>query len=544
MRADQPQDNFELEDFKSWRTERSGSDKGGGGLCLYYHESLAPHCWTPEVLSQFSHIKNERQWLLFDGDQKFAFLHVYIACQTNRNDSYIQWNEDLFTLITQETIKLRREGFAVLSLGDYNTRIGQIKGLEGNTPDTNNNTPKFLSFIQQSNLVILNTLPVARGLFSRFMGDSGNNGSLLDYGLIDDDHVNTVTSFIIDEHARYACGSDHALLVANLVFSARPRIEWEYQDVVRYDFGNGSSFVDFQQKLDHFSSEIPLPQFDKLPTDEMLPHLIRTLDESGKASFGIKIKKKKPGRKLPHHIIQAIKEKNDLMIKLAQYKQMEPSLPTQEQITSLSQDLLAAKTNLRDCASDFKLKRINTIRNKVLKNDPSRRKFWRFLKTQIKAAGNITGLYDAKGKMEFQQDNIEEAILDHFGKLFEGQRHPIYPTQNPNAHEQTYMAIQDIDAILETSHHVVTPDKHEAMVCRQFSYVELGRSLSELPDGKASGYDNVPNEFLKNSSSKFKHYLLSFLNKILLEGKVPEELNRGKCMLIYKVRNTEKLWYS
>ena len=46
---------------------------------------------------------------------------------------------------------------------------------------------------------------------------------------------------------------------------------------------------------------------------------------------------------------------------------------------------------------------------------------------------------------------------------------------------------------------------------------------------------------MKNSSLKFRQYLLIFLNKIMEEGVVPEALNSGKCMLIYKVITTFKL---
>ena len=38
-----------------------------------------------------------------------------------------------------------------------------------------------------------------------------------------------------------------------------------------------------------------------------------------------------------------------------------------------------------------------------------------------------------------------------------------------------------------------------------------------------------------NTSVKFKHYILIFLNKIIQDGKVPQDLNIGKCILIYKV---------
>ena len=59
--------------------------------------------------------------------------------------------------------------------------------------------------------------------------------------------------------------------------------------------------------------------------------------------------------------------------------------------------------------------------------------------------------------------------------------------------------------------------------------------LRELPCNKASGYDAIPNELIKNASTRFKHYLLIFLNQILQDGVVPQTLNNGKCMLIHKV---------
>ena len=45
----------------------------------------------------------------------------------------------------------------------------------------------------------------------------------------------------------------------------------------------------------------------------------------------------------------------------------------------------------------------------------------------------------------------------------------------------------------------------------------------------------IPNELLKHSSSRFKEYLLVFLNQVLEDGIVPEAMNTGKCMLVFKV---------
>ena len=58
------------------------------------------------------------------------------------------------------------------------------------------------------------------------MNNTGRPGtkSLLDYGLIDGEHINTVTSFVIDEDSRFDAGSDHALLECTLLFGDRPKV--------------------------------------------------------------------------------------------------------------------------------------------------------------------------------------------------------------------------------------------------------------------------------------------------------------------------------
>ena len=131
----------------------------------------------PKVPDPLQYVEKERQWLIVDnGKERVAFLHCYIACQSPRNDDFLKWNEDLFLLMTTELTKLREQGFMVVCMGDFNSRVGRLPGLEGNTPDVNKNGPMFINFITQANLVIMNTLPVSKGLFTRFIKDSHTSG--------------------------------------------------------------------------------------------------------------------------------------------------------------------------------------------------------------------------------------------------------------------------------------------------------------------------------------------------------------------------------
>ena len=135
--------------------------------------------------------------------------------------------------------------------------------------------------------------------------------------------------------------------------------------------------------------------------------------------------------------------------------------------------------------------------------------------------------------MVFEQHEIEEAILDHFSTIFQGQRMPVHMNQeNPS---QIDLALQEIDQILASDIPDVRDDKFEDEVCSPFTFVELEQALHALPSNKASGFDNISNEMLKHSSFTFRLYFQTFLNRIIEEGEVPSDLNIGKCLLVYKV---------
>ena len=513
-----------------WKTERSGTDKGGGGLCIFYKESLAPHQWMPSVSAKFEYIKNERQWLLLEGGtEKCAFLHCYIACESHKNDGYLQWNEDLFNLLTDECTKLRQQGFVILAMGDFNSKIGIVPGLEKNTPGTNMNTPMFLNFLNTANLMIINSLPISKGLFTRYMDGSNRLGTLIDYGLIDPDHVHTVTSFVIDSDARFDCGSDHALLEATVTFGPKVSTQWSFHDSIQYNFNTTSDFTMFQEHLDSFSSTIPLSQFSLLPSDQMLPHITSSINQSGMNSFGLKIKKKKKGNKLPRNIITLIKAKNQTAKTLQQAISNDDDEATQQ----LSSDLEDLKIEIKTKICDVKMRRRHRLRSKTLKADPSRKKFWSFIKNQMKSAGSITGCYDSTGKIVFSQEEIEEAVLDHFKSVFQGENQPVYNSHTET--DQLALAEEEMINIIGAIDPTIPSDKFEKKICSPISSVELEKILGNLANGKSCGYDRVPNELLKHSSQQFKMYLLTFLNKIIEDGIVPEALNLGKVMLIYKV---------
>ena len=129
--------------------------------------------------------------------------------------------------------------------------------------------------------------------------------------------------------------------------------------------------------------------------------------------------------------------------------------------------------------------------------------------------------------MVFDQAGIEGVITEHFKGIFNGS--PLSPRdvlENP---------ADDGDNTISYARKPMNEDEFEKEVCAPYTVTELDEILDTLPSGKASSTDHIPNELLKNTTPLSRIYLQFFLNKIMAEGEVPESLNQGKCVLIYKV---------
>ena len=163
----------------------------------------------------------------------------YLACASGGPHNHHKWNTDMYLMMTTEIISLRNRGFAIIALGDFNSKVGQIPGLEGNTPNHNANTPLFNIFISSLHLTILNTLPISQGLFIHFVEKDGvpYSESVLDYGLADASITPHITSFVIDADSRISCGTDHALLIATINSCQRKKkvsVDASYSDILNF----------------------------------------------------------------------------------------------------------------------------------------------------------------------------------------------------------------------------------------------------------------------------------------------------------------------
>ena len=509
---------------------RGGNDKQGGGLLLLYKSGLDAHPWVPSVSPSQAYIANERQWLLIHGHggRKLAVLSCYLACQRHDHDRFLKWNQDLYSLMSDECKILKSQHYQLFAIGDFNAKIGKIPGLEGNTPDRNQNAPLFHEFVSSVGLFILNTLPIAQGLFTRFMSglSDSSHRSILDYGLTTGEHVHTVQSFIIDKDARHSVFSDHALLTATLSFGHTPSLVWKRQIQPGYKLDDKKAFNQYGHSLDHIMAETPLATFDQLPASAMLDTIITNIHHAAKKDLWSPLPRKPKGRKLPPSILSQIRLQAHKKIQL---QDVPEDLPLER--SRLSTEIQTLKVQIRSAIGTHRLTRRTRLRARLVLKDRHRRRFWRFLRMQSPQAGHISALQQ-DGVLHFDQAHIEEGVFSHFSQVFKGSTTPPSTTSNPPTPSP-----EELRPLLSRCPSR-PPTTFESPVCAPFTISELQKQLSSLKDNRANGVDGVKNEMLKNTNFTFHLYLMSFLNRVLSTGEVPHVLNLGRCVLLPKGGDT------
>ena len=505
---------------------RGGTAKQGGGLLLLYKSGLDAHPWIPTVSPDKAYIASERQWLLIHGEggRKLAVLNCYLACQRQDSDSFLAWNKDLYSLMIAECQVLKSKRYQLLAIGDFNAKVGRIPGLAGNTLDHNRNAPLFQNFISMVGLFILNTLPTAKGLFTRFMSDSSDSShrSVLDYGLTTVDHVSTVKSFIIDKDARHSVLSDHALLTATLTFGHIPSLTWSRQVQPGYNLEDEKALARYGHLLDRVMSETPMATFDQLPASVMLETITTSIHCAAKKELASRAPLKRKGRRLPSHILSQVRLRAQKTLQRCQ-------LPADSSLerSCLTSEIDDLKIQIDSAIGEFRLSRRTRLRSHLVLRDKCKRRFWRFLQVQSLQAGRISALQQ-DGVLHFDQPHIEEGVLNHFSQVFKGSTCP-----PPNSSSSTSPSPEELAPILSKCP-FRPPTAFEDVVCAPFTLSLLQEQLSSLKDKRACGVDGVKNELLKHTNLTFQQYLMSFLNRVLYTGEVPPVLSLGRCVLLPK----------
>ena len=114
------------------RRSDTAGDKGGGGLAVYTREldGLVFQEYNPAIVDKNCHfVRNERIWITTESSSfKSAVCGAYFGCQypDNRNEA---WNTAMYTVIHEEAMLLKSQGYGITILADFNGHIGCQPGV-------------------------------------------------------------------------------------------------------------------------------------------------------------------------------------------------------------------------------------------------------------------------------------------------------------------------------------------------------------------------------------------------------------------------------
>ena len=557
-------------------------DKNGGGIAVLckQKEGLSFKAYDPDISDRQSvFVRNERQWVTIESEsRKTAVCGLYLGCQ-NSKDNHGIWNDLIYNQVLIEVGCLRKKGYRIILLGDFNGHIGSVlgQGIPGNHSEINANGWRLLSFLKNADLIHINgavTNPgdwaskVTKGLWTR---QRGGRSTILDYGVISTEHQNTVVKMEIDDEGKLPCGnSDHNWLLLtvkdNFVKQNRKSVVDEQKEV--WNINEESDWEPFT----HFINK-RIQEMDKSSITNYANSLSGAIISGLKLVFGVKTVKTPTNRvALPEGIVKELKKKKEIKLSFlkAQKEYSDKCAKSTEKITRPAElinlenkvnnqnervnNLLYAFKQMRRKEAAFKCKG-NTIK--------ARKQFWRYVSGKSKKSLGISALYDPKsGILKCGVEDVVKISEDFIKQMFKGEF--TKPNQNSHSRSET----ENDEVVAGVSDHQYTNGTKQKDMWEQanikpgpkmwsqdesktsendpvgfcddvIKIEEVKIQIKQLVNGKAAGWDTIPNSAIKNAGNSFVECLTELYNKMFEAGEAPLSWNDGRLVLVHKKGDKE-----
>ena len=170
-----------------------------------------------------------------------------------------------------------------------------------------------------------------------------------------------------------------------------------------------------------------------------------------------------------------------------------------------------------------KIKRSKVIQMCKGHSTKARKAFWSHVSGKVKKSSNINCAEAKNGIIKCKPHEVREQVEQHLGEVFNGEFKPTF--EEGFQREKTDEAEKGYGKTLG----------------KEFTMEELQYGINQLKNGKAKGWDDIPNEFFKNAPDYLLQCLLILFNKVLATGVLPSGWNSGIVTLIHKLGPKEIL---
>ena len=171
-------------------------------------------------------------------------------------------------------------------------------------------------------------------------------------------------------------------------------------------------------------------------------------------------------------------------------------------------------------------------------------------------ASLVQELHKFAGVMVYRPEELADEVLEYLKVIFKGEEEDpgtFQPNMGQKEDQEELLDPQNVPPTVQSGPH---PDhsygvdrdpsiKSEGastspnmdprgFLDRWVTRAELGEVLNTLKDGKASGWDDIPNEALRNAPEALLVQIVRLYNNVMSRGKVPAAWRRGRLVLVHK----------
>ena len=486
------------------------NNRSGGGIGIMYN--------TKSVTILDDNLLNsktddfERLWVSVKVEKMsmavgVTYFPVDNVTSTKDNATYLQ-NELL------ENIGLLQHKFSnVLLLGDFNGKAAPFR----NPEKASSNGNLIDNLVDATDMVLLNATDKCEGKVTWMRGVQQ---STIDYAVCSQDLYPNVKSMLVDEGHDYSLGSDHNFLIIDLVTPSNntanpesvPLSKWnirhdtnweEYMDAIRSQFDSWSANV--------YSN-----------VDDMWTDFRTRILAAGHATIGLKQynTKKAFWDKEVNKLIENRKQANRLFRIWSKHPQCSPEL-----LSLLWDDYQEKKKRVADKVKSNQIKnKTKVIMDNASKASKNPKAFWNMLSRFNKSSG-----YPLRIRHPQHPDIIIDdplIIKKTLTSYWEG-------LGNNNTSANDYQ-----DKLTQLKTEFPSPDALSSIVINE-EFVK--QAISKLRNGKATGKDSIPGEFLKHGGNILQNALLGMFSRIKLLEQLPSEWFEGIVKPIHKDGSKECL---
>lgn len=561
--------------FEIRRSDEAG-DRDGGGIAVYTRvkDGILFKRYDPEITDRdLISITKERQWVVVKSEtRKTAVCGLYMGC--NRPDNkYAELNEKIYTQVLREIVSLRRDGHRIVLVGDFNSHVGNRlgEGVPGNHPSINFNGRRFLEFIKAADLVHTNGATRIPGdwesRISKGMWTWNRNGvrTILDYGLVGNENIDTLISFEVDELGNLGGDADHNFIILKVTDNftkqtRKARVEKEKEVWNISEETDWKPFTEYVNKMVGTEDRTTMTRFANC----LSGWIIRGLKEV----FGTrKIFTKTNSVALPRSIVQELRKRRELETRYKTVRQ--EAMNREGEIEYIPASVVKAKQmykdqqeRVEDLITKFKSMRRKEKKYKCTGNSPkARREFWRVASNKDRKATEITALIDPKsGILKCKEAELVEIVEDYVKNIFKGEftriKHTEFTLLDEDQSEENqgklYHSRRDKEHIHSYSKQkskIESIDNSKTVKTDPLGYgdnditvEEVQNVVKELKNNKAAGWDKIPNEAIVHAGKGFIELLTELYNIIFTTGEMPSNWKHGRLVLIHKKDLVEDIY--